>query len=263
MSNPKQPVVPSLSHDDSEDPDGCACPACDEESGAGHGSGDNDGHLFCNACELAGCSEIKAACGEPYDDCGGKGWEIFNEDPDSGDLGDVQRCDTCRLLYDDDAWEAARLAGYVVAEDGSVLAHPPQLNSPIAADGVASLEDLFGPVLHSYTRAQALEDGVLVDVTATAKEAGFKVPVALTRSVWTSYVEVPHGVVGQDEAGRLWDILFLAAFEARRRRGGSELRFKVYVRNDNRCPRPVELKLLIGPGDHGEPVATLLLPEED
>lgn len=33
-------------------------------------------------------------------------------------------------------------------------------------------------VVSSYSRAQALEDGVLVDVTRMAKEAGFKVQVA-------------------------------------------------------------------------------------
>ena len=38
---------------------------------------------------------------------------------------------------------------------------------------------LFGPVIYAYTRAQAIEDGVLADVTETAKEAGFKLPVAV------------------------------------------------------------------------------------
>lgn len=32
----------------------------------------------------------------------------------------------------------------------------------------------FGPVVFSYTRAQAIEDGVLVDVSEMAKEAGIK-----------------------------------------------------------------------------------------
>jgi hypothetical protein len=70
-------------------------------------------------------------------------------------------------------------------------------------------------IIHSYSRAQALDDGDLVDVTETAKEAGFKYPVALTRTVWNTYVEVPAGVEGQDEAGRLWDILFMLRLAAR------------------------------------------------
>lgn len=72
-----------------------------------------------------------------------------------------------------------------------------------------SLTALFGPVISAYSRAQAIEDGVLVDVTATAKEAGYRWPVALSRTVWAQYVEVPKGVQCQDEAGRLWDILWM------------------------------------------------------
>ena len=33
--------------------------------------------------------------------------------------------------------------------------------------------DIFGEVIFAYTRRQAIEDGVLVDVTKEAKEAGY------------------------------------------------------------------------------------------
>ena len=42
----------------------------------------------------------------------------------------------------------------------------------------------FGPAISTYTRAQAIEDGILVDVSDTACEAGFTIPVAVTRTVW-------------------------------------------------------------------------------
>jgi hypothetical protein len=58
-------------------------------------------------------------------------------------------------------------------------------------------------VIHSYSRAEAIRDGVLIDVTAVAREAGFRYPVALTAAVWERYVVVPPGVICQDEAGRL------------------------------------------------------------
>jgi hypothetical protein len=35
-------------------------------------------------------------------------------------------------------------------------------------------------LIHSYSRRQAIADGVLIDVTPTAREAGIKFPVALT-----------------------------------------------------------------------------------
>ena len=41
-------------------------------------------------------------------------------------------------------------------------------------------DKLFGEVIYTYTRAQAIEDGVLIDATEMAKETGFKWPVALT-----------------------------------------------------------------------------------
>src|SRR4051794_40044352 len=68
---------------------------------------------------------------------------------------------------------------------------------------------LSGDILSRYTRTQAIEDGSLVDVTATAKEAGFRYPVTLTAAVWAEYVAVPDGVECQDEAGRLWDVLWM------------------------------------------------------
>ena len=65
----------------------------------------------------------------------------------------------------------------------------------------------FGPVIYSYTRKQALADGVQVDISTTAREAGIKYPVFVTRAVFDAYVTVPEGVQGQDEAGRLWDLI--------------------------------------------------------
>lgn len=40
-------------------------------------------------------------------------------------------------------------------------------------------------LIHSYTRAQAIDDGVLLDVSNIAKEAGVKYPTALTHVVWS------------------------------------------------------------------------------
>ncbi|HYT89467.1 MAG TPA: DUF6573 family protein [Gemmataceae bacterium] len=119
-------------------------------------------------------------------------------------------------------------------------------------------------LLHRYTRAQAIADGVLIDVSATAQEAGFRYPVALTAAVWAKCVTVPQGVECQDEAGRLWDVLWLLRC-AVGRGNGAVIRFAVHVRNDNRdCTPPlVRLKALCGPDDDGEPCITVLLPDQD
>ena len=126
--------------------------------------------------------------------------------------------------------------------------------------------ELFGEVIHSYTRAQAIEDGVLVDVSEVASEAGIRFPVAVTRAVWGQYVEVPPGVECQDEQGRLWDILWMLYCAIRREGGGDRIFFEVTVRNHNgkltRKDR-VKLEAVCGPGDDGEAVITVLLPDED
>jgi len=65
----------------------------------------------------------------------------------------------------------------------------------------------FGEVISTYTRARALEDGVLVDVRAMAKEAGFRFPVAMTAAAWDDCVAWTDAdsdrQVHQDQAGRL------------------------------------------------------------
>jgi uncharacterized protein DUF6573 len=78
--------------------------------------------------------------------------------------------------------------------------------------------DFWGEPIHVYTRADALADGVLVDATATAREAGFRIPLALTQSVWADVNDLSGRdvVAGQSPEGRLWDLLFVSAHAARR-----------------------------------------------
>ncbi len=77
-----------------------------------------------------------------------------------------------------------------------------------------SVEAIFGEVISTYSRAQAIADGVLVDAGPMAAEAGFKWPVALTAAAWVDCVawsdEDNHQQGYQDESGRLWDVLFSA-----------------------------------------------------
>jgi hypothetical protein len=106
---------------------------------------------------------------------------------------------------------------------------------------------------------------VLIDVSSTAREAGIRWPVALTRAVWERCVTVPLGVLCQNESGRLWDVLTMLRFALGGSNGARELRFGGHVRNDNRerTPPLVRLKAVSGPGDDGDPVLTLMAPDED
>ena len=139
--------------------------------------------------------------------------------------------------------------------------------------------EAFGPVIFSYTRKQAIEDGVLVDVSETAREAGVKLPTALTRGVYEQYVGVPPEFAGQqDESGRLWDLLWMFSCAVRGGRiSGEQGSFDLIVvkpdKNDwqgnekpfegDRERRLVALKAVCGPNDDGLPCITILRPEED
>jgi hypothetical protein len=118
-------------------------------------------------------------------------------------------------------------------------------------------------LIHRYTRPDALRDGVLIDVSAVAREAGSKHPVALTAGAWERCVAVPPSVAYQDEAGRLWDVLTMLRFAIRRGGAGPEVRFGVRGDNRDRTPPLVRLKAICGPGDDGEPVLTVMAPDED
>jgi hypothetical protein len=129
-----------------------------------------------------------------------------------------------------------------------------------------TITDIFGPVIYSYSRSQAIADGLQVEVSKVAEEAGIRFPVFLTRAVYDSFVSVPTGVTGQDEAGRLWDIVWMLRFAIRKAQPGqARLPFALYVRNDNKAPRLVKLVAMCGPLDIDDPrpAITILLPDED
>ena len=65
---------------------------------------------------------------EPDDDCdlcNDRGWDIVDIDPARGALGEILRCGGCRLFRDDlAAHAAARSSGFIVDDDGMILAYP-------------------------------------------------------------------------------------------------------------------------------------------
>ncbi len=134
-----------------------------------------------------------------------------------------------------------------------------------------STESVFGKVISSYTRAQAIEDGVLIDAGPMASEVGFNWPVALTSAVWADCVAWTDGdsqkQAHQDQSGRLWDVVYMASQAIRTSKDSSDrLLFQVYrVPCDGHSTKAecTALKLIIGPGDTGKPVITILLPNED
>ena len=122
-------------------------------------------------------------------------------------------------------------------------------------------------VIYSYTRAEAIEDGVLIDITDDAKATGFKVLTVISDKLYRQYVEVPTGLdrsFGQSRDGRLHDVLVLALIAARSSKGTDRVYFKVDFLMEPGRSETVDIIAHIGPGDDGiSPVLTIMLPEDD
>jgi hypothetical protein len=153
-----------------------------------------------------------------------------------------------------------------------LLVHPECCKDPgcVTCYAANPHDDPLGPIIHTYTRAQAIADGVLIDITSMAQEAGWRWPVAITHGAWHRCVSWPRTDGRQTEDGRLWDVVWMARGAALRARDGAAARlpFIVYVipsaAGPADCdPVPAELYLHAGSGDDGSPVVTIMLPDED
>ena len=134
------------------------------------------------------------------------------------------------------------------------------------------VEDFFAnaDVIDRYTRAQAIADGVLIDISPWAREYGFKYPVAVTAEVW-GLIDNQEGMkcAGQSPKGRGLDVVAMLKMYARR--GGREIFFPVifathlYRKNGDlhEARKEFKLKAVCGPGDNMEPVITVMMPDED
>lgn len=133
-------------------------------------------------------------------------------------------------------------------------------DSPNPTDPFAGFE-----LISVYTRADALRDGVLVDLSDLAREAGFRIPLVVTEAVYAYLDPSPELIAeGQSLTGRAWDLLQVLRFAAAVYPDRSEIHFKVlFILSPGCPPEPVPLKALCHPGDDGEPVLTVLLPSED
>jgi hypothetical protein len=118
----------------------------------------------------------------------------------------------------------------------------------------------FGPIIFSYTRKQAIEDGVLVDVTELAREEGYRIPVAMTGTLYGEAIRRPAGAkppegveVNPDTAIR-WLLKRL------------RLEIATNMREDDRVSfmmGEISAWALCGPGDDGEAVLTIMCQGED
>jgi hypothetical protein len=116
----------------------------------------------------------------------------------------------------------------------------------------------FGETIYSYSRAQAIEDGVLVDLShVDSIRQHWKYPFACTSAVW-GIIEDALKKEGQDLPGICHDISTVAKLMLRTAPAGTDrVLFPVIIAERTRT-----LKLHVGPGDTPDPVITLMLTHE-
>ena len=119
--------------------------------------------------------------------------------------------------------------------------------------------EIFGDVICCYTRAQALADGVLVDVSERARCHGIKYPTACTAGVLAliEAIEDPHPTLRQVQVLGRTDAVLVSMLSAIRRGG---------VRGTDRVTFEAlgaALWAQCGPGDTDAPVITIMREGED
>lgn len=123
--------------------------------------------------------------------------------------------------------------------------------------------EFFGEVISTYSRSEALADGELIDVTKTAKEAGIKIPTAVSKAVWGYMIDNEDKPDEKQIDIKTWDVCFMLSFAIRISKNNSNILKYPITRISNGKTEDVILKAIIGPGDDPNPVMTILMPDED
>lgn len=124
-------------------------------------------------------------------------------------------------------------------------------------------EEIWGladPEQQSKTRQDAIEDGDLIEITRMGRDLGITLPLAVSARAAQSMVPFPN-IPQETVTENLWDTLH--AFRARActtTEGVFEFQVSLY---QNGLVPTLTFKAAVSPGDDGEPVITIMLPDEN
>lgn len=118
---------------------------------------------------------------------------------------------------------------------------------------MTTMTEMYGEVISSYSRAQAIDDGVLIDVSDN-EACLFKHPIAITNALHLALLR-GEGNEARTYNARLRDVFCIMTLAARR--GGPDVFFTVKV-----GARNLNLWGNCGPGDDPAPVITVGLPSD-
>jgi len=116
------------------------------------------------------------------------------------------------------------------------------------------------PMIFSYTRAQAISDGVLIDISIEAAGMGFRYHTVITAALCSTLEKIPRDS-GQDFRGRLHDVLYMAKLGIKKANPEDDrVEFALYL--DGHMRELTHLLIHVGPGDTAEPVLTIGYPSD-
>ena len=151
-------------------------------------------------------------------------------------------------------------------EPPSAQSEPLQPQEPLAQEQDSEQELAEKTVMPASPRAreEAIQTGLLIDVTPTALQLGITFPVTITRPLWEVGIVTNQPLPEEDQTTRLRDILMAFRLRLASLTTISPLLdFPVLLTlPPNRVPQPVPLFALIQPDPTHQANVTLLLPNE-
>jgi hypothetical protein len=125
-------------------------------------------------------------------------------------------------------------------------------------------DDDHDPSPTSIPFQQAINSGVLIDVTPTAKELGMSFSVTVTKPLWETGIAPIDGLTAEEQSVRLRDVLMAFRLRLAAQPTLSPLiDFPALLAlPPSTIPKPVPLLALIQPDEQNQAMVTLLLPNE-
>ncbi|TGK68746.1 hypothetical protein EHQ27_12685 [Leptospira wolffii] len=124
-------------------------------------------------------------------------------------------------------------------------------------------------IIDSYTRAEAIKDGGLIDFSngefSHLVKRIYKYPLAVTAGVWHEIRWIVENSKDQVSFENIMEVMLKATILNKTKIiDESSHHFRLYLSiPDLPLPSYRDFKIVCGPGDDAAPVLTILLPEED
>lgn len=119
---------------------------------------------------------------------------------------------------------------------------------------------LVDPDQQRKARRDAIDDGDLIEITRMGREIGIAFPLAVSARAAQSMVPFPN-IPQETVSENLWDTLHAFRDKASTTTA-EEFEFQASLYQNGLVPT-LTFKATVSPGDDGEPVITIMMPDED